>query len=214
MIFTFYSYKGGVGRSMALANVAEYCSQSNLDVLIVDWDLEAPGIERFFFTDPESYIDHVGLIDMLLDYKKIMSDKKEIDEDFLLNLPSAKNYLLNVYPPSNSTGQISLLLAGRRSKNHFSNYTESVINFDWKDFYDNWEGEIYFDQLREQFSSIADVVLIDSRTGITEMGGVCTYQLADNIIMFCGMNDQNIDGTFNMARNFSSEELKRLRLGW
>src|ERR1700733_3452447 len=47
-ICTFYSYKGGVGRSMALANVAVLLSQWGSRVLVVDWDLEAPGIERYF----------------------------------------------------------------------------------------------------------------------------------------------------------------------
>ena len=49
-IVTFYSFKGGVGRSMALANVAALLSEWGRSVLVVDWDLEAPGIERFFST--------------------------------------------------------------------------------------------------------------------------------------------------------------------
>src|SRR4051812_47070617 len=48
MIYTFYSYKGGVGRSMALANVAELFYRWGLRVLMLDFDLEAPGLERFF----------------------------------------------------------------------------------------------------------------------------------------------------------------------
>src|SRR2546427_3158010 len=48
IVYTFYSYKGGVGRSMALANVAALLAKWGKTVLVVDWDLEAPGIERFF----------------------------------------------------------------------------------------------------------------------------------------------------------------------
>src|SRR4051794_39095955 len=48
MIYTFYSYKGGVGRTMALANVAEVFYRAGLRVLMVDWDLESPGLERYF----------------------------------------------------------------------------------------------------------------------------------------------------------------------
>jgi Mrp family chromosome partitioning ATPase len=47
-IYTFYSFKGGVGRTMALANVAALLAKWGHSVLIVDWDLEAPGLERFF----------------------------------------------------------------------------------------------------------------------------------------------------------------------
>ena len=42
MIYTFYSYKGGAGRSMALANVARWFYLQGLRVVMIDWDLEAP----------------------------------------------------------------------------------------------------------------------------------------------------------------------------
>src|SRR5580698_2026224 len=48
IVYTFYSYKGGVGRSMALPNVAALLAKWGHSVLVVDWDLEAPGLERFF----------------------------------------------------------------------------------------------------------------------------------------------------------------------
>src|SRR5258708_19392098 len=51
-IITFYSYKGGTGRTMALANYACYLAQrpvlSGKRILIIDWDLEAPGLHRYF----------------------------------------------------------------------------------------------------------------------------------------------------------------------
>ena len=48
---TFYSYKGGNGRTMALSNVATLLAQQNPKdkILMIDWDLEAPGLHRFFF---------------------------------------------------------------------------------------------------------------------------------------------------------------------
>src|SRR5262245_29153629 len=47
-IVTFYSWKGGVGRTMALANVAVQLARMGSTVLVVDWDLEAPGLDRYF----------------------------------------------------------------------------------------------------------------------------------------------------------------------
>ena len=47
-IITFYSYKGGVGRTMALANIAVLLSQWGFKVLAIDWDLEAPGLHLYF----------------------------------------------------------------------------------------------------------------------------------------------------------------------
>jgi hypothetical protein len=49
-IVTFYSWKGGVGRTMALANIAVQLSQKGSRVLMVDWDLEAPGLLNYFET--------------------------------------------------------------------------------------------------------------------------------------------------------------------
>src|SRR5258708_1786754 len=64
-IMTFYSYKGGTGRSMALANFAWLLAASGRRVLAIDWDLEAPGLHRYFrpfLVDPDlSETD--GLID-------------------------------------------------------------------------------------------------------------------------------------------------------
>ena len=47
-IITFYSYKGGTGRTMAMANVAWIIASNGKRVLAVDWDLESPGLHKFF----------------------------------------------------------------------------------------------------------------------------------------------------------------------
>ncbi len=65
-IVTFYSYQGGVGRSMALANVAVLLARHGLRVLTVDWDLEAPGIETCF-TSFEVTAERPGLLKMLME---------------------------------------------------------------------------------------------------------------------------------------------------
>src|SRR5689334_19464977 len=74
MIYTFYSYKGGVGRSMALANVAEAFRARGLRVLLVDWDLEAPGLEEFFCSTPDELNlvrSQPGVIDLLQEYRRM-----------------------------------------------------------------------------------------------------------------------------------------------
>ena len=68
-IITFYSYKGGTGRTMAIANVAYLLTEWGYKVLIVDWDLEAPGIEHFFskFINVEKTAKIKGILDILVD---------------------------------------------------------------------------------------------------------------------------------------------------
>src|SRR5947209_4799094 len=71
-IITFYSYKGGTGRSMALANIAWVLASAGKRVLAIDWDLEAPGLHRYFqpfLTDKElSGQESQGVFDMAIDF--------------------------------------------------------------------------------------------------------------------------------------------------
>src|SRR6266487_2288897 len=69
-IITFYSYKGGTGRSMVLANVAWILASNGKRVLAVDWDLEAPGLHRYFypFLVDKDLASSNGVIDFVIDF--------------------------------------------------------------------------------------------------------------------------------------------------
>ncbi|WP_246844050.1 ParA family protein, partial [Hydrocoleum sp. CS-953] len=45
---TFYSFKGGVGRTTALTHVASILAMRGRKVVAVDLDLEAPGLSTAF----------------------------------------------------------------------------------------------------------------------------------------------------------------------
>jgi hypothetical protein len=239
MIYTFYSFKGGVGRSMALANVAELFYRKGLKVLVVDFDLEAPGLERFFnvphaVLSPDEILSRRGILDMLLSYKELRSldrrnSQKASQADSRAPLASSPSEPLTTFispiyedagdlNPMNTSsvtndtrrGSLSIISAGRRDGNQFANYAKGLRSFDWDDFYANWEGERFFESFRQQAEEIADVVLIDSRTGVTEMSGVCTYQLADVVVMFVAPNEQNLNGILMMTRSLANPELVEL----
>ena len=72
-VVTFYSYKGGVGRSMALANIAVILAKWGKKVLMVDWDLEAPGLVQYFlpFIDRGYLNEARGVIDFVIDCQQI-----------------------------------------------------------------------------------------------------------------------------------------------
>ena len=216
MIYTFYSYKGGVGRSMALANVAELFRADGLDVLMIDWDLEAPGLERYFPMDHNVVLQQLGVVDMIVEYKRIMATPGAVtgSNPPRLDLPDAESYVLEIQPGNDQgLGRLLLMPAGRRFGDAFNSYAVLARTFDWQDFYKNWEGELFLEWFRRQVRELANVVLIDSRTGVTEMGGICTYQLADMVVMCCAPNTQNLDGTYRMAVNLKDPEVVALRGG-
>jgi cellulose biosynthesis protein BcsQ len=211
VIVTFYSYKGGVGRSMALANVADLLARSGLKVLLVDFDLEAPGLESFFPIAHEQVRGHEGLLDLLLAFKFSMSTAAS-DSTERGAFRQLDRFVTTVYPAREDGGCIDLMPAGQRaSEAQMSRYGEELRRFDWADFYFSWSGELFFEWFRKVAGERYDVVLVDSRTGVTETGGVCTYQLADTVVALCAPNVQNVDGTEAMVRHFLSPAVRAAR---
>ncbi|MFE4666355.1 KGGVGR-motif variant AAA ATPase [Streptomyces sp. NPDC056716] len=214
MIVTFYSYKGGVGRSMALANIADQLARSGMRVLMVDFDLEAPGLEHFFPIPHERVREREGLLDLLLAYKYAMSmaapESAGAEEDDAFR--DLDRYLCTVYPRRSDGGRLDLLPAGRRlTDEQINRYGAELRRFDWQDFYFVWSGELFFEWFRRTCAERYDIVLVDSRTGVTELGGVCAYQLADTIVTLCAPNLQNVDGTAWMVRHFLSPQVREVR---
>jgi hypothetical protein len=217
MIFTFYSYKGGVGRSMALAAVARALALRGLRVLAVDFDLEAPGLERYFHDSEASRARRAepGLIDLIGKYKEALTDEAAFARAEFRQLD--RYQLPAIHTAGTRGGSVHLLSAGRREpEERLREYALTVRGFDWQDFFFNWKGDRFFDWLRRRWLAEDggyDVVLVDSRTGVTEMGGVCTYQLADAVVMLCAPNWQNLEGTRDVARDFVSDSVRALRRG-
>lgn len=223
MIYTFYSFKGGVGRSMALANIAELLYQRGLKVLMIDFDLEAPGLERYFDIEealhsPAEVLKRRGVIEMLISYKKIYAlyrltnskaygESREAEEPFPFPVEPLSCFVTPIYPENTTGASLSLLAAGKRDGDALTDYAEQMRLFDWDDFYRNWDGERFFEWLRREAEATCDVVLIDSRTGVSEMSGVCTHQLADAVVMFVAPNYQNLAGTELIARSLSNPDL-------
>lgn len=223
MICSFYSFKGGVGRSMALANVAELLYNQGLRVLMIDFDLEAPGLERFFevpeaLHSPDEVMSARGIVDMLLSYKDLRSLPQpylsrqaifggKLQDESPLPVEPLANFIVPIYEENTSGGYLAIVPAGSRGNGDFARYANQVRSFDWNDFYNNWNGEQFFEQFRREAEASFDVILIDSRTGVTEMGGVCNYQLADIVILFVAPNQQNIDGIVRIAYSLMDPKL-------
>ena len=66
-IVTFYSYKGGVGRTFALASIGAALAKWGYKVLCIDWDLEAPGL-HFYFEPLVTSQQHSGLVELVEAY--------------------------------------------------------------------------------------------------------------------------------------------------
>jgi hypothetical protein len=119
-------------------------------------------------------------------------------------LPPIESYVQTIHAPTEGGGSLSILTAGCRSEPQFGAYAQAVQDFRWSAFYDVFEGELFFDWLRWRLlrPELADVVLIDSRTGISEMSGPATRQLADVVVSLCAPNHANLNGVIAMSDSF------------
>ncbi|MDT0569415.1 FxSxx-COOH system tetratricopeptide repeat protein [Streptomyces sp. DSM 3412] len=201
-VVTFYSFKGGVGRTMALANVAWILASRGKRVLAVDWDLEAPGLHSYFhplLTDPELR-DTDGLIDLLRAYQQavLLPGREEApqDEGWFRRTLDLTPYVVGLDLKFSSGGRLDFLPAGRQN----AAYSDSVTTFDWHAFYGRLGGGSFLLELREEMAAHYDYVLIDSRTGVTDSSGICTVLLPDHLVLGFVYNVQNIRGSAQVAR--------------
>jgi len=195
---TFYSYKGGTGRSLALANAARYLARLEFRVVAVDFDLEAPGLHYKFSLGPdgEPLTVNAGVIDYLYNFVV----KGELPK-------SLKDFVLDVSVPGIDKPLIQLLPAGRVPS---ADYFSKLGRINWHELFysDNARGVQLVLELKTQIMEELnpDFLLIDSRTGITEMGGAATTLLADNIICLVLPSPENLEGARAVLRS-----LKRSR---
>ena len=178
-VVTFYSFKGGVGRTMALVNVGFHLASTGRRVLLVDFDLEAPALDTFDLLKPRG--KSRGVVDYFTNFC-------EANES-----PDVGDYLYEVIGAGGDGGRLWVMPAGLRD----GRYSSRLRALDWGDMYKNREGSLAVEDLRAQWNRkelSPDYVLIDSRTGHCDVGGICTRQLPNAVVAFFFPNDQNLIG--------------------
>ena len=197
-VVTFYSFKGGVGRSMALMNTAAALVAEGLTVLVVDFDLEAPGLDTFNLPQPIG--KKLGVVDFVSEYKT-----KHV-------APEINNY---IYKSSlkDTSKALWVMPAGNRDEK----YPSRLNSINWKKLYEDKSGFLLLEDMKAQWKDYLnpDYVLIDSRTGHTDVGGICTRQLPDAVVCLFFPNQQNLLGlkpTVNRIREEDSTREKDIIL--
>jgi MinD-like ATPase involved in chromosome partitioning or flagellar assembly len=209
-IITFYSYKGGTGRSMALANVAWILASQGKRVLMVDWDLEAPGLHHYFhpFLRDKNLTFSEGVIDIVTNFEggAVAPKRDDIVEDTGWYLPFAdiSKYCIPLAWTFPNDGILDLLPAGRQGHS----YASRVNSFNWSGFYDRLGGGVFLETVKQNMRRDYDYILIDSRTGVSDTAGVCTVQMPDILVVCFTLNIQSIEGAAAVAGSIRSQREK------
>ena len=192
-ITTFYSFKGGVGRTMAVVNVAVALAMSGKRVLIVDFDLDAPGVDTFDLPKPKVSVP--GIVEYTSDYLQTGA------------APDALTYIYEAFGIWRQGGRLWVMPSGRGD----DEYVRKLDRIDWQELYGQHQGYLMFENLKLQWKEALDpdYVFIDSRTGYGDIGGICTRHLPDAVVVLFFPNEQNLRGLKRTVRDIRAEASRR-----
>ena len=198
-VVTFYSYKGGTGRTMALANVAWILAANGRRVLVADWDLESPGLHRFFgpFLADSEVRDASGVIDLIRDYEWAAAratSPARVDQ-LITEHARVQLHALSLNWTFPDGGGLDFLSPGRQN----TDYAVTLGALDWDDFYETCKGGEFLDAVRADMKRHYDYVLIDSRTGLSDVADICTVHLPDTLVDCFTLSTQGIEGGAQVA---------------
>jgi cellulose biosynthesis protein BcsQ len=200
-MIVFASLKGGVGRSTALAVTASDLSRRNKNILVVDLDLEAPGLGDMLLD--EERMPSFGTVDYLV-------------ENGIGGIP--ENSLTDFIGTSSLTtsggGRVDVAPAlGRRATEYPSNTLPKLSRAMIDDIDPNGDSVSVTAQMAEMIARFTgrdtyDVVLIDSRAGLSELAAPGILGLGANVLLFGTAQMQAIHG---YAALFAGLKLLALR---
>jgi cellulose biosynthesis protein BcsQ len=189
IVATFYSLRGGVGRSTALAYAARILASRGRTVLCIDMDLEAPGLAALFGKENEVQ-DGQGLVFALL----------SLDQG---EHPDIRNHILRV----SETDELYCLPAGLPN----ANYARLLNLIDPGAWYREDRNPLrdLIQILSIDLPFKPDVILLDARTGITPLNGPLLFDLADLAIIVFFPHPQAQMGTGALVRALLAAETRR-----
>lgn len=185
---TFYSYKGGTGRTLLVAHTARYLALSGKRVVAMDLDLEAPGLHYRLAT---AGVPERGVVDYLVDALGTGTAPEAV-----------ATYLLEAAVPEGTSGRLWLMPAGPAPSGEY--WKRLTQLFQLAPLLDgSGAGLAALLELKTRIESelTPDYLLLDARTGITEVGGVATSVLGDKVVCLFVDNPESIEGTRAVVRS-------------
>lgn len=192
----FYSVKGGVGRSTALAAVAWELAEQNKRVLVMDLDLESPGLSSSLL--PEDRRPAYGVTDWLVE--DLVNNGKAIVDDMVAISNLSRIGDIRVVPAHGKNAGEYIAKLGR----------VWMPTFDERRKRQKWSKRLSYlvEQLEDKHKP--DVVLLDSRAGIDETASAIVTDLgASLILLFAIDGDQTWNGYRILFQHWNQANVAR-----
>lgn len=182
-----YGFKGGVGRSTATFMLARHAASQGLCALVVDLDLESPGIGPLL-QDDDQYPRH-GVVDHLVE--------AAVGNEDGLELVARSSRITGAV-----NGEVWFTPAGGAPRTGYDYLAR--LNRVYADLPGSTGRITFAERLRRaleaseeqvrQLSRRPDLVLLDSRAGLHDIAAVVLTQLADLNLLFATDNRQTWSG--------------------
>lgn len=204
---TFYSFKGGVGRSLTLSNMALWLAdEMKAKVCVIDFDLEAPGLPYKFEdlqnpTDQERLSHTEGIVEYIDEFNQTGIPPTDFTRFYL--------------PFTTQKGNpITLIPAGNVQQ---TDYWRKLFEINWQKLFEYdpatgySQGLLLLEDLKGRIENelAPDFLLIDSRTGLTETASITLKLMADKAVLVGINNPENKDGLFWVLRSLHADPISR-----
>ncbi len=196
-VVTFYSFKGGMGRTTALAAAAMVLAQKGKNVLMIDTDIEAPGLATLFLDEDDV---REGTVDYLLE-AALIPRKEKIPMDTMLH------QVTDPVLTDGLRGKLFVLPAGKIN----DGYLQKLARIDYQDSIpDNMKMQLsrLIEEAIKNIKKICsiDYVFLDARAGFHDMGGVVTAQMPHGVVLFGKDSRQSWQGIELVLRTISTSQ--------
>jgi len=200
----FYSYKGGVGRSLLVANAACFLGAVGKRVVALDLDFEAPGLHYKLGLPPDP-AGKAGMSGGAVPY--LLATAKSAR-----NPPPLQEHMVELPMSQRRGGWLRLMPAGPAPRRE---YWSALKQLRERLHLDAPSGKGLAALLdlhgRIQDELKPDYLLIDARTGVTELGGLATTALADCVVCLLVANRESVDGTLAIVEALKASRRPRGR---
>ncbi|MBM7615418.1 P-loop ATPase, Sll1717 family [Alkaliphilus hydrothermalis] len=187
-VITFYSFKGGLGRTTSMVLTALQLVRQGKKVVMVDFDLEAPGLSSVLLPENNQFPEY-GVVDYLIESQIYLNTNYKLDIDEYVYTIQDRELI------GSSGGQLYVVPASNLKDENTEVYLEKMgrLDFNTPTFMEeNNPISMMITQLSDRFKP--DYIFLDARTGIHDVGGLTLTQFADLAFLLFYGNDQNMAG--------------------
>lgn len=190
-ILVFHSFKGGVGRTTALAAYAIALARRGERVAVIDFDLDAPGVGRLLDADGQGTTARWGVVDFLLE------SRDDLPLTDYLHTCARENVT--------GAGTIEVFPAGALD----DAYLTKLARIDVEVGTDPSRHPLLRLCHRIRAERRPSVILVDGRAGLSPAAGLLLSGFAHMHVLFATTNPQSLGGLERVIRHLGFAQARR-----